>query len=216
MLNPRTDTSIFTWMGATLYTVKLLSLTAKGSDSDQSVWRNRFSIWPVNLHVSNIFFCGGHNEQPLSKQIQRALNIAREACMQSIQNREKPTRIPLVVTYHPIFSSFHMTTMNHLPFLHVSEWLWKAFWYPPLISVCRPKNLKDFLVWTTLTSTPSEPSDNYQCGVFTCRCKSCPILRVTNEFSSYTTGQDYKVKFCASCKSSNIVYLIRCRRYGLQ
>ena len=26
---------------------------------------------------------------------------------------------------------------------------------------------------------------------------------------------NYKVKFCASCKSSNIVYLITCRRCGL-
>ena len=30
------------------------------------------------------------------------------------------------------------------------------------------------------------------------------------------TGQIYKVKFRASCKSSNIVYFITCRRCGLQ
>ena len=39
---------------------------------------------------------------------------------------------------------------------------------------------------------------------------------VTDEFSSHTTGKVFKVKFCASCKSSNVIYLITCRRCGLQ
>ena len=99
-----------------------------------------------------------------------------------------------------------MIAKRHLPILHVSERLRKAFWYPPLIASRCPKNLKDLLVRATLTSNP--------CGAP--RCKTCPILRVTDEFSSHTTGQFFKVKFRTSCKSSNIVYLITCRRCGLQ
>ena len=38
----------------------------------------------------------------------------------------------------------------------------------------------------------------------------------TDEFSSHTTGKVFKVKFRASCKSSNVIYLITCRRCGLQ
>ena len=38
----------------------------------------------------------------------------------------------------------------------------------------------------------------------------------TDEFSSHKTGQVFKMKFAASCTSSNIVYLITCRRYGQQ
>ena len=79
---------------------------------------------------------------------------------------------------------------------------------------CFPKNLKYLLVRATLTSTPSESPGNYPCGVS--RCKTCPVLRVTDEFSSQKTGQSYKVKFCASCKFFNIVYLSTCRRCGLQ
>ena len=39
---------------------------------------------------------------------------------------------------------------------------------------------------------------------------------VTDEFSSHTTGKVFKVNFHASCKSSNVIYLITCRRCGLQ
>ena len=37
-----------------------------------------------------------------------------------------------------------------------------------------------------------------------------------DEFSSHKTGQVFKIKFVLACKSSNIVYLIICRRCGQQ
>ena len=156
----------------------------------------------------------GYNEQHLNIQIQRALNTSRAACLQPKQSREKSARTPLVVTYHPLLPSFHTTTKRHLPILQASERLRRAFWYPPLIAFRRLKNLRDFLVRAVFTPTPFKPPGNYPCGAS--RCKTCPILRVTDEFSSHTTGQSFKVKFHASCKSSNVVYLITCRRCGLQ
>ena len=48
-------------------------------------------------------------------------------------------------------------------------------------------------------------------------CKTCPILIATNEFFSHTTGHNYKLKkFSASWRSSNVVYIITCRRCCLQ
>ena len=37
-----------------------------------------------------------------------------------------------------------------------------------------------------------------------------------DEFTSHKTGQVLKMKFAAFCRSSNIVYLITCRRCGQQ
>ena len=176
--------------------------------SEEQVFKNR------TRELKQHFLSRGYKEQHLNKQIQRALNTSREACLQSKQNREKSARVPLVVTYHPILPSFHTTAKKHLPILQASVRLREAFRYPPLIAFRRPRNLKDFLVRATLTSTPSKSPGNYPCGAP--RCKTCPILKVTDEFSSHTTGQLFKVKFRASCKSSNIVYLITCRRCGLQ
>ena len=42
------------------------------------------------------------------------------------------------------------------------------------------------------------------------------MLMATDEFSSHTTGKEFKVKFPTSCKSSNVIYLFTCRRCGLQ
>ena len=65
-----------------------------------------------------------------------------------------------------------------------------------------------------LQPTPREPPGNYPCGAP--RCKTCPILVTSDEFSSHTTGKSFKVKIRASCKSSNVIYLITCRRCGQQ
>ena len=48
------------------------------------------------------------------------------------------------------------------------------------------------------------------------RCKTCPILMVTDEFSSHMSGKVFKVKGRASRKSSNVICLIMFRRCGLQ
>ena len=61
--------------------------------------------------------------------------------------------------------------------------------------------------------TQHESPGNYPCGVS--RCETCPILIVTDEFSSHTTGKVFRVNFRPSCKSSNVIYLITCRRCGL-
>ena len=85
---------------------------------------------------------------------------------------------------------------------------------PPTDSFRRPNNLRDFLVRATLTAKTYESPGNRPCGA--AQCKTCPILMTTDEFTSHKTGQVFKMKSAASCKSSNIVYLISCRRCGHQ
>ena len=78
----------------------------------------------------------------------------------------------------------------------------------------RPRNLRDLLVRAPLTVTSQKPPGNRPCGA--AGCKTCPILTATDEFTSHTTGRVFKINFAASCKSSNIIYLITCRRCGQQ
>ena len=118
------------------------------------------------------FLSRGYNEQHLEKEFNRALDITREASLQSKPNQEKSVRIPLVVTYHPILPSFHSITKRHLSILHTSERLREALRHPPLIAFRRPRNLRDLLVCATLTITSHESPGNHPCGVL--RCKTCP------------------------------------------
>ena len=46
------------------------------------------------------------------------------------------------------------------------------------------------------------------------RCKIC--LLTTAAFTSRSTGHTYQVKRSATCKTSNHVYLIQCKKWGIQ
>ena len=162
--------------------------------------------------MKEYFLQRGYDEQHLNTELRRALQIPRETCLQPKQNQDKSARIPLVVTYHPFLPSLHSTTRRHQPILQTSERTREAFRLPPLIAFHCPRNLRDLLVRAALTPTPREPPGNYPCGAP--RCKTCPILVTSDEFSSHTTGKSFKVKIRASCKSSNVIYLIMCRRCG--
>ena len=134
--------------------------------------------------------------------------------LQQHPNQDNTARIPLVVTYHPILPTFESITKRHLPTLHTSKWLQEAFLLPSLIAFCRPRNQRDFLVRATLTAKTYESPGNRPCGA--AQCKTCPILMTTDEFNSHKTGQVFKMKLACSCKSSNIVYFINCRRCSQQ
>ena len=98
--------------------------------------------------------------------------------------------------------------------MHQSNYI-GHFEHPPLIALCCSRNLRPLLVHATLTTTLHELPGNYPCGAL--RCKTCPILMVTDKFSSHTTGKVFMVKFHTSCcKASNILSLSTCRRCDVQ
>ena len=105
--------------------------------------------------------------------------------------------------------TLYSTTKCHLFVLHTSERLRRTFPLLPLIAFRHLRNLRDLLAWATLTSTSHELPGNRPCGA--ARCKTCPILLATDEFSSHTTGEIFKM---TSCKSSSVIYLVTCRRCG--
>ena len=76
------------------------------------------------------------------------------------------------------------------------------------------KNLRNLLVHAALTLHTDGAPSNFLCN--TSRCKTCPILKTTNLSVSKTTGERFTIKIHTSCRTSTFMYLIECRRCGLQ
>ena len=157
----------------------------------------------------------GYEESLIDMQILRVSRIPREEVLQSNSCKKDITRVPLVATYHPALTRLAHITKKYLPTLHTSEKLKKAIPNPPIIAFRRPRNLRDLLVRTSL-HTPAPPTDagNYACK--TPRCKTCHILSTTTIFKSNVTGRRHKVRAHITCKTSNLVYLISCRKCSIQ
>ena len=83
-----------------------------------------------------------------------------------------------------------------------------------IIAFRRLRNLHGLLVRATISPDINTVSGNFCCSAE--RCKTCPIQVTTATFVSKATGKRFKSKLHTSCETSNMIYLIQCRKCGLQ
>ena len=116
-----------------------------------------------------------------------------------------------LLTHPPFPQQDHWATPPHPPPFREDQTS-----LPPASHLCivGQKNLRDLLVREDLVPrTPHPPGDN-PCG--RSRCKTCSALISTDTFTSHYTGKTYTLRTAATCKSRDVVYLLQCRRCGLQ
>ena len=128
------------------------------------------------------------------------------------ENRGK-TDTSLVITYHPAFKNLNQIMRKHLPTLQRNP-LYKDVFDPlPFVCYRKCKSVANSVVRSKLPPLVDKR------GVFKCgdkRCKTCPNLKETCEFTSYKTGKTYKINFDLSCASQSVIYLISCKVCGIQ
>ena len=175
----------------------------------------------VDLH-SNIEVMKGHlarrgyNRDKVQTEVDRALLTPRAECLK-LQDKHDTDRVPFPVTYHPMLPNLHEILCRHHNLLTSSQKLSAVFQEPPLVSYRRPKNLRDLLVHAELKqpSNVSKGPGTLPCGGR--GCKTCPSLIPNNsKITSHSTGQTWPVWSSATCKSSDLVYLVQCRKCGKQ
>ena len=102
-----------------------------------------------------------------------------------------------------------MITKNFLPVLHASSHLKKAIPEQPVVAFKRPKNLRDFLVHAKLKPTQLSPAQGTTaCG--SSRCLTCQHVKKGTSIRSTSTGQSFRVRATATCKTEHVIYLIEC------
>ena len=62
--------------------------------------------------------------------------------------------------------------------------------------------------------TRKEPWGNRKCDGR--GCKTCPVLSEASQVTSHSTGEVHKITTSANCKSAGVIYVIQCRRCGMQ
>lgn len=152
----------------------------------------------------------GYSPSFIQGQIDRASSIRRADAL-APGLREANRRVPLVVTYHPSLPNLPTITRDNTPVLHASQRLKNAIPESPIIAYRRPKNLRDLLVSSHLKPPSFEPArGSSPCG--SRRCLTCDHVQTGTTIRSTTAGVCYHTRATATCKSSNIIYLIECRQ----
>ena len=163
----------------------------------------------------------GHSERRVQLAINRALNVPRHTLLTNTGAKKAPTnRVALVTTFHPKLPKLPSILNNNMPILHSSSRLHSAITEVPMVAFRRPKNLGDILVRAKLppgTVQTQPPTDILGCHKCTrSKCKTCLHIKPSLKVKSHTTGSSYNIKTDSECSTSNVVYVISCKRCGLQ
>ena len=174
--------------------------------SEESDFHNRVH------ELKNHLLERGYRDHLIKPAIQLAASKPRVDCLKTKKKALNNSRIPLVLTYHPHLSTIRSIVKRHHHLLQLSDKM--VIPDPPILAFRRPKNLRDLLVRAELTRpTPVIPG-NTPCG--RPRCKTCPRLLQRDFFICRSTNKKIKIHCQATCKTSNLIYLIECKKCGLQ
>ncbi|XP_078372690.1 uncharacterized protein LOC144656333 [Oculina patagonica] len=161
----------------------------------------------------------GYKQRFISEQIDRARLVSRAESLQEHTRETRSDRVPLVITYNPALRNIQKILHNKQPLLNSSSNCKEIFKETPVVSYRRSPNLRDLLVRAKLKG-PNQCSQPPP-GTFLCnsnhRCLTCPHIedgKTTYTFSS--TNEVRQIKHHITCNSTNLVYMIQCKRCNKQ
>ena len=102
------------------------------------------------------------------------------------------------------------------PIMQFTERSRKIFKEVPVVAFRRSPNLRDLLVRAKLANndnTPKPPCRHIPLQLQTHGCLNCPYLNLLKTSYSFTnTGETRQTKHHISCDSTNLTYMIQCKR----
>ncbi|XP_078600510.1 uncharacterized protein LOC144875445 [Branchiostoma floridae x Branchiostoma japonicum] len=162
----------------------------------------------------------GYEEALLDDAITRAQERPREDTLKEKGPTPPQERTVLVTTYSPHLPPLQTIIRKYWHLLQLSTRTKDIFKDSPLFAYRRNKNIKDLLVRAQIPKEDKNflkkftPSGSFPCGRN--KCSTCTHIKKINYFTSHRTGERHLIRNHINCQSRNIVYLIQCKKCGLQ
>ena len=156
----------------------------------------------------------GHDGERVQQGIDKATRVSREELLIPRKRKESEQVTPLVVTFHSDLPRLARILRDHQCVIDTSPRLREELPKCPLVACRRPPNLWDLLVRAAFEQQKQTYKGNSPCNHP--RCKACAHIKRALCLDSKTTGTRFRVKATADCGTSNVVYLIECKRCAIQ
>ena len=156
----------------------------------------------------------GYPKRMIKIAIDRAANKDRLALLDTStpQNNQKKNLIPFITTYNPYNPPIQQIIASNKRILSTCGEL-KNIQESKLIVVNRrAMNLQNYLMRSDLNPVQIAKGS----GPCSTPCKTCPFLKQTTFITCWTTKEKIHIKGRYNCKSKNIIYLLFCKKCGLQ
>ena len=126
---------------------------------------------------------------------------------------------PLVLTFNKTLPNIKNVIDQHWHILSINENLRKAFDKRPFIAYSRKTNLYQLIRGNCIFKNKvkrrntKEPRQSRHCSQCLSRMNSlcCKQVKQAKTFQTYKTKETFQIFHNLTCKSENLIYLLRCR-----
>ena len=157
----------------------------------------------------------GYGKAYVESQVDKVRRMPRAELL-SKSNQPRSTKTPFVVTYHIQLPDISRILRELHPILESSERCKNAINSVPFVSFRKPKSLGDYLLRAKVDSRGAK---HLLLGTVKCASRRCEVCKYMDENSRFKSSQDdrrYSINYNLTCNSSNVVYLITCKKCSLQ
>lgn len=164
------------------------------------------------LDMKQRFLSRGYPMKTVEEAYNMALSTPRSHLLEKSVKKEKKFSVSCITTFTPKSHIIKNTIMKYWHLLCDDPSLQGKFEDPPLFVSRRGPNLRNKLVKARVRSTPSQTllaplrDGNHPCG----NCAQCNSTHKTRTFKHPRSGKSYSVKGFITCKTKNVIYLLRC------
>ena len=151
----------------------------------------------------------GYSAQTLKHDLEKMKHLSQsDALTKSNSTKEKMSRIPLILTYHPLNTPVQQILLDNFKVIADDPATSLIFSQPPIVAFRRDDNLRTSLVHTT------EKQAATRAGIYPCqhpRCRTCG--QISSETDLLGPKDRLAIKDSFTCMSSGpLIYCISCRR----
>ncbi|XP_073721933.1 uncharacterized protein [Misgurnus anguillicaudatus] len=162
-----------------------------------------------SLILSERFRQRSYNEEWIQSAVTRFKDVSQHDSL--VKNTKiVDRRLNCYIQYSPVSMSIQKVLLKHWHIVESDPNLKKCFEKPPRVVYKKTPNLRNIWVRADL-KPPSHfldkiPDGNYRCG----NCQQCNFTYKTLTFTHPHTGKIFKIRGTISCKTANVIYLLRC------
>ena len=146
----------------------------------------------------------------LKQELEKMKHLSQsDALSKSNSTDEMMSRIPLVLTYHPLNTRVQRILLDNFIVIADDQATSLIFLRPPMVAFRRDDNLRTSLVHT------AEKQAATRAGTYPCqqlRCRTCG--HISSETALLGPKDRLTIKDSFTCLSSGLIYCISCRQAG--
>jgi len=164
------------------------------------------------IDMKQRFLARGYPTKSIEEAYNIALSTPRPHLLKKSVKKDKKFSVSCITTFTPRSFIIKNTIMKYWHLISDDPSLQDKFRDPPLFVSRRGPNLRNRVVKACIKSAPTQTllaplkDGNYPCG----NCAQCNNTHKTYNFKHPRSGKSYNVKGMITCKTKNVIYILRC------